>query len=341
MATRPKPAPYGPDYSPKMVATLASCTAAISRLDARVSVSLVASAWNRRAAWSGYARALQLQSAEIDEIDVFSWGCGLKVPGRPALPTHLDLFDRFEAWVRWLRNTDPFVWRDSLPTAVATPPIAAEHPPLVRAIDQVRQHARIDGTALPWLGLTFALRDMGLTASPLPCLTAGAKAFRWKRQADDADWLAVLRALETAARIGLERLDEMERLHRRAQRAIVEQFRPGALPRLLALSVHQPLLSPQSVADRLGLSVAGASKLLERARAAEMLVEITRRRSWRMFLTPDLAVAFGFASRPRGRPRAEPPAPLPSRDLAAAFDAFDAEMAAIDQLLLSLPSGGT
>jgi len=324
-----------------MVATLASCTAAISRLDARVSVSSVASAWNRRAAWSGYARALQLQSAEIDEIDVFSWGCGLKVPGRPALPTHLDLFDRFAEWLAALQDDDRLRWRDRLPTAIGDPATTAEHAPLVRALDTIRQLARIDHSIMAWLSLPFALRDRSLAASPLPCLAGGAKAFRLKPRPNDDDWLAVLRALESAARIGLERLDEMERLHRRAQRAIVEQFRPGALPRLLALSVHQPLLSPQSVADRLGLSVAGASKLLERARAAEMLVEITRRRSWRMFLTPDLAVAFGFASRPRGRPRAEPPAPLPSRDLAAAFDAFDAEMAAIDQLLLSLPSGGT
>lgn len=74
---------YGPGYSPKMVAAIASCTGAISRLDARICVSSVAGAWNRRAAWSGYTKALQLQSAELDEIDVFSWGCGLQIPGRP------------------------------------------------------------------------------------------------------------------------------------------------------------------------------------------------------------------------------------------------------------------
>src|SRR3546814_3017232 len=78
----PSPARFGPDYTPKMVAALASCSAAIARLDVRISVSSVASAWARRAAWSGYTRALQLQSAEIDELDVFSWGCGLQIPGR-------------------------------------------------------------------------------------------------------------------------------------------------------------------------------------------------------------------------------------------------------------------
>jgi hypothetical protein len=102
---------------------------------------------------------------------------------------------------------------------------------------------------------------------------------------------------------------------------------------LLALTLHTPLVSPQGVADSLGLSVAGASKLLERAKQAGLLVEITRRRSWRQFLTPDLAAAFGYVSPKRGRPANEPP-PLPaSPALAQVFDAFDCEMAAIDALL--------
>ena len=337
MTALPSSAGNGPNYSPKMAAALASCTAAIARLDARCSTSLVASAWTRRAAWSGYARALQLQSAEIDEIDVFSWGCGLQIPGRPLRSTTVDLFDRFDEWAAALSKQDPLAWRDTLPTAVSPAPIAAEHPALVRALEQVRQLARIDGTALPWLGLPFALRDIGLTATPLPCLAGGTKSFRLKRRPDENDWLAVLRALEAAARVGLERLHELERHHRKAQRAIVAQFRPGALPRLLALSAHQPLLSPQSVADRLGLTVAGASKLLDRAVGSELLVEITQRRSWRLFLVPDLARIFGYVKPARGRPQAEAPPLPPSRDLAATFDAFDAEMEAIDRLLSSLP----
>lgn len=321
--------------TPQMAAAIASCTASISRLDARISVSSAASAWNRRATWSGYARALQLQSAEVDEIDVFSWGCGLQIPGRPLRSTTLDLFDRFDAWAAALADPDPLAWRDTLPTAISAPAVATQHPALVRALDQVRQHALADGGILPWLGLPFALRDSGLSASTLPCLAGGAKAFRLKRKPDADDWLAVLRALERSAREGLERLHDLEKFHRNAQRAIVEAFRPGALPRLLALTHHRPLLSPQGVADALALSVAGASKLLERAVAADLLVEITQRRSWRLFLPPDLAVEFGYAAPKRGRPAKEPP-PLPaSRDLTVAFDAFDQEMAAIDKLLTS------
>ena len=85
MSTAPAPARFGPDYSPPMVTAIASCTAAIARLDARIIVSPVAKPWAMRAAWSGYTTALQLQSAEVEEIDVFSWGFGLQITDRPAL----------------------------------------------------------------------------------------------------------------------------------------------------------------------------------------------------------------------------------------------------------------
>jgi len=247
--------------------------------------------------------------------------------------TTVDLFDRFDEWDAALRNDDTLSWRDSLSTAIGEPASASDHPLLVRAFDRVRQHARIDGSALPWLGLPFALRDFRLTAAPLPCLVGGVKAFRLKRTLDDGDWSAALRTLEISALAGLERLDALEKLYRDAQRAIIAEFRPGTLPALLALAQHQPLLSPQSVSKKLDLSIAGASKLLERATGAGLLQEITKRRSWRQFLTVDLAVEFGFATPKRGRPSKEA-APLPaSRDLAAVFDAFDEEMLHIDRLL--------
>ncbi len=286
-----------------------------------------------RATWSGYARALQLQGVEIDEIDVFSWGCGLRIPGRTIRATNVDQFDRFEDWGLQLRAEDPLAWRDALPTLIGEHAKASEHPPLVRALDRVRQHARLDGTIVSWLGLAFALRDQRLSAIPLPCLAGGTKAFRLKRQPSDADWLATMRSVESAAHTGLERLEELERLYRDAQRSIIREYRPGALPALAALSCHRPLLSPQSVADTLGLSVAGASKLLERGVSTGLLVEITDRRTWRIFLASDLAVVFGYATPKRGRPKKEPP-PLPAdRDIAAVFDAFDDEMVAIDRLL--------
>src|SRR3546814_12969129 len=104
-----------------------------------------------------------------------------------------------------------------------------------------------------------------------------------KPRPGEADWFTVLRDLASAAAIGLERLHGLERGYRDAQRTIAAEYRPGALPRLLALSQHRPLLSPPSVADQLALSIAGATKLLDRAAPAGLLISITHRPGWRIF----------------------------------------------------------
>lgn len=333
MSTAPPWSRLGPLYTTEVVRTLARCTGAITALNARISVSSVAKPWRVRAAWSGYTTALQLQGVEVDEIDVYSWGCGLKVPGRPLISTTLYPFEGFAAWQHALATQHGPGWRDPLPTAIGERGDAREHAPLVRALDLVRQYARVDGTSKPWLWAPFMLCGLGLTSTPLPCLTGGAKAFRLKRTPSDTDWAGTFNGLSRAAEEGIDRLTELERLHRRGLQAVLDASRPGVLPRLLALSALRPLLSPQSVADALGLSVAGASKVIGRAAAAGLLVEITTRKSWRQFLTPDLAVAFGFATPRRGRPRIDVPALPVSATLATALETFDHEMAEIDRIL--------
>lgn len=331
----PHPAPGLPaSYTPQMSAAIARSTAAIARLDARISESPAAPAWQRRAMWSGYAEALRLQGHEIDENGVFSHLYEVRIGDRPLRTTVIDLFEALPDWEAALRAPDSFAWKDALPIAVGGPPSdIADHPALMRALDQVQRHARHVPTPTPWLGLPFALRDHQLTAHPLPCLAGGAKAFRFRRTLPEPEWLALLRRLEKDALDGLERLNSLEATYKAAQRAIVAEYRPGRLPALLALVQHRPLLSPQGVADMLGLSVGGASKLLERGVSAGLLVEINARRSWRQFLARDLAEAYGFVDPRRGRPRKEPPPLPPSRDIASVLDAFDQEIAEIDRLL--------
>ncbi|ATI80581.1 hypothetical protein A6768_11645 [Sphingobium yanoikuyae] len=331
----------GPQYDLATISAIASCSAAIARLDARISVSLVAPAWALRAAWSGYARALQLQGAEIDEIDVFSWGCGLKIPGRSPRATHIDQFELFEDWREGLgRGDHPTVcYGPASGHAIAL--TGPDHPPLVRAIDLVRQHARRDASPAPWLMLPFWLKDLRLSAQAHPCLVGGTKALRMKARLSEPDWLAPCRALEASAVDGLARLDQLERLYRDTQRAIMGAHRAGALPALAALTFHRPLLSPRSVSELLGMSVAGASKLLERAVEAGLVVEIGTRRTWRLFVTRDLAIDLGFAPPSRGRPRHEPPLPPAGRDLSQAVAAFDAQMEAMDKLLNRTGAGGS
>lgn len=322
-----------------MVVAIASCCSAISRLDARISASSAVQIWRRRASWTGYARALQLQSVEIDEIDVFSWGCGLQIPGRARQTTTIDLFDHFEGWSAALADPDPHTWRDALPTAIERRATQGEHPALIRAFDQIRQYARIDASALPWLGLPFALRDAGLCITPLPCLSGGAKAFRLKRTPSQDDWSVAIRAVTRSAHEALRALLLCERLHHIEVHTLSNANRVGLLPDLLDHMRSEPVVSPRSVSEHFGITIAGASKLLARAKSLDLIDEITTRRSWRQFLSRDLALALGFTRVSRGRPRVLASPPPPATDLSTVLSRFDDEMAAIDLLLAQSDPG--
>src|SRR3546814_18621858 len=76
-----------------------------------------------------------------------------------------------------------------------------------------------------------------------------------------------------------------------------------------------------------------AEKLRARADDARLLVEISGRQAWRTYLVTDLAVAFGFARRPVGRP-VEPH--KVSEALDPSLSRFDAEMAELDAMLARL-----
>ncbi|RIA46397.1 hypothetical protein DFR49_0938 [Hephaestia caeni] len=113
------------------------------------------------------------------------------------------------------------------------------------------------------------------------------------RKLKSDDWLAVPHALERTAAESLGRLHDLGCLYRDAHRAIAAEYGPGALP---------ALLSPQSVSDLLSMSIDGGGKLLGRTASANLLVEIAQRRSWRLFLAPDIAIAFAYMQ-PKHRSR--------------------------------------
>jgi hypothetical protein len=128
----------------------------------------------------------------------------------------------------------------------------------------------------------------------------------------------------------------MEAAYRASVRAIRAEYRPGNLPQLLALSLSTAVLSPASTAEHLDLSVAGAGKLLDRATNLGVLVEISGRRSWKVYVEPSLAVALGLRKAPLGRPRREPPPLAPISDLSGTLDDFDRAMAEIEAKLAGL-----
>lgn len=317
-------------WSDPLAAALEHAARTIGRLDARISASPARSAWQTRAAWTGYAKALQLQGVEIDEIDVFAWGCALPLPGRPRFSTLDDPFDGFARWRDQFDGNARRHWREDLGARVVPDPTYAG-PVLLRALEALRQISIVERSIDAWLALPLLLQRMGVTTALLPCLVAGEKRLRFDQPADEAVLRRLLKAIAEAAATGLDRLDAIERDRLRAVRAVLATARPGALGRFGARLQLRPVASPQAIAKEFGITISGAGKLLARAADEGLVREIRGKQAWKLYLPPDLAIALGFAAPPRGRPRSEPP-PLPhDRDLAAVLRAFDADMAAFER----------
>ena len=333
----PTPPPFSAlPWTPDLVDAHGQAGAAIARLDARICVSLVAPAWASRAAWTGYARALQLQRFEIDEIDVFVHGCGIHLPGRARIATAGDPFGTLEDWRARLAEPTGRHWREDLPLTFELPQGWEETPALVRALDVIDVWCRKDASIAPWLALPILLRRLKLTQTPLPCLAGGDEAQRFAQGPRPALLKRLLKQLRKSAEDGLERLDALERFRLRAAAAVAQEHRPGKLADLTRLSLARPSLAARTIASDLDITLSGAGKLLTRAEGLGLLVEVGSRASWRAYVTPDVAVALGVKPPDRGRPRG---LPQPTRAVAAILGQFDAEMAAIDSRLQQLSVG--
>lgn len=300
------------------------CALAIGRLDARVSASSVTEAWALRAAWTGYARALQLHGAEIDEIDVFSWGTGVSIPKRPARSTLVDSYAALPIWRERMTQRGRH-WAEDLPFTPRRDERSSSPSVLGRALDLLAQWLQAEPALETWLALPILLHRMGITQRPLPCLVAGDARLRFGTRDSGALMRRLLGELCNRAEAGLLSLDAMERARARALGILRDQRRPGALREFLALLQVAPLQTPEAVSRNLGLTLSGAGKLLQRAAQLGLVKEVSNRRSWRLYMTPDLAIALGFEAPPRGRPPRPPAAP--ATQTASFLSAFDSEMA--------------
>jgi hypothetical protein len=303
----------------------------IGRLDALVSASSVARAWSLRASWTGYARALRLQGVEIDDIDVFSWGSGVIVPGRPRFQTTIDYFSAFAPWRDRLDQTGRH-WAEELPFSVRPEPGRSRVPVLRRALYLLTDFLKADPSIMAWLALPVFLHRLGLTEAPLPCLVSGDRQLLNATRERDRGVAVrrILRSLEAAAIAGRQSLRAIEDARAISTAAVVGERRPSSLGRLATLLMVAPVQSPEAVARRLKLTLSGAGKLLARAAAVGLVVEVSGRRAWRVYVVPDLAITLGFVAAPKGRPALRPSLPSPSRDLADILAQFDSELAAFD-----------
>ena len=313
-----------PVWTTKMVALLVEVMTNIARLDARISVSPVALAWQKRTSWSGYARALQAQGLEIEEIDIFAHACGIPLPSRTPIPTLTDPFARLSDWQARFATNGPRHWTDGLPFTFDPPEGWADRPALLRALELQGRWARAVPTQAPWLELPLLLQRLNATDTVLPCLVVGDKAMRLPPRDRDQITVRSLKALAAAAQDGLSLLTALERWRFQAAQKLAGEFRPGKLEGLLRLLLQSPVISPTRAADAMGVTLSGAGKLLERAVSLGLCHEVSGRHNWRLYLTPDLAVRFGFTAAPRGRP---PALPAPSSSLDSILAAFDADVA--------------
>lgn len=317
-------------WTPKLAGLFGEAMGAIGRLDAKISASPVAAAWRTRSSWGGYATALRLQRYEIDEIDAFSFLTGFPIVGRLPIATHGHPFDDYPDWIRSLGQPKSRHWRDDLPFTFDTPASWGEAPPLIRALTMLDIWSRKDSTAKVWLRFPHLLAGMGLTATPLPCLVIGDASLRTLYGARERQLKRLLKAVQSSAAEGLERLERLEAWRLECAAVLAREHRPGLLAQLGKLALVQPFMSARLTADTFGITLSGAGKLLMRAASKGLLIEVSGRASWRLYVTPDVGIALGMVAPPRGRP---PSPPQHTEKLDAALAEFDREMDEIDALL--------
>ena len=171
--------------------------------------------------------------------------------------------------------------------------------------------------AVPWL-----LASRLPTGGPLDGVS-GIDAFRADAPWDDSDaWEAVfLGALADEAAAGRDRLSRLTILVARAQTRLAEGTRKrradSQAPRALTILVSTPVIGPVRLAGVLGSTVRGAAKILDELVTLGAAVEVTGRRSHKLYGLADLADLRDLAPGPRRRPvrnatgASDPAAPLP------------------------------
>jgi hypothetical protein len=245
------------DWTPDLAAVLADAVAALNRLDARIAVSSFASAWKLRASWTGYAAALRLQQAPLEEIDIIAEYCGLRVPGRSVPATAGRPYEAYPAWLEQIAQGAGYHWREDLPFTFAIPEGWDQAPTIARAFAVLDGWARADAGIVPRLGFPILLRRMGITACSLPCLVVGDAGLRTGRPARPVLLRRLLQQVRRSAEDGLSRLDGFEKATQHGAAVIAREHRPGNLLALGRLTLAHPCLAARSLAPLLGITVRG------------------------------------------------------------------------------------
>ncbi|WP_121120133.1 hypothetical protein [Croceibacterium ferulae] len=318
-----------------LVQDLEATALAIARLDSRISASFCQRRWHEEAVLTGFATGLRARGSNVAESHLFSELRGIPLPHQ--LPATLTQEDRasLERWKTALKMRAVPHWRELVDAPVDMPEGWDASPALLRllalAAHQVQQQPSRELPVMPRL-----LQAFGLSEAVLPALVIIDPAWRHRPRNSAASVRRSLRQLTRAALHARKRLARLETGANHAARMLSEETRAGALDRLIGMIERDGIVTPRGVARQTRLSISGAGKLLARAAKLGLLVEVSGRTSWRTYLSPHLAIEFGYVAARRGRPPGPPPVPPSSLPT---WRTFDDEMAAIDAMLARIGSG--
>jgi hypothetical protein len=304
-----------------IVSALEEAAVAVGRLDAALAGNPLRQAWTF---WSGFDAARRHAEADGRRVDLFRLAAHLH-----GLP--LRLGDAASAPERG-REIAGLNYAIDLRSWMAAP-----DPEQVRLRDIALDSLRVEDRGQPvlaaaargmlnWLAgrgsrpairtaVPLYLRDRGITIHALAAVTGGDAL---RAGPDDPDGFTV-RFLETVQREAAEGRDlllTMEREWREARLRV--DHRAGArsnsrLPAAVDLLAASPLLSISALAEALGCSVEGASRMLDSLVQLEVVAEVTgrtgrgaRRLYGLKYLLPIRAETTAVRRRLRGGPRGRP-----------------------------------
>lgn len=164
------------------------------------------------------------------------------------------------------------------------------------------------------LAVSRFLAAQGMTPLPLPCLN-GVEAIR--RAEPGGSWLsgnwlaAFLDGMARQAEEGEENLVALLHRWRGWRRRIGDRRSDARIRRAVDAVAAEGVMSPARLAARLRCATSAATDLLEELQRLEIAVEITRRRTHRVFVAEDLASMLDEVA-PRAATTAPSPPPSPS-----------------------------
>ena len=324
----PFSSPQLPDPQHSLIIAYAQAQAAIERIEERRRLSPVRQPWRIRSLIAERQALARIDGLAIDDTDVQIDGRGMVGPspydlthGRQAIgvPISLDaLLHDGMALLEWLGisyspisdNTSLAVARRTIPDmlialdvwrrdAFALPP----SPPLLHGAELARLwriHAPLGRGDLVvslligdrwgpgrWRGSAGGLVALGLERSHAP----------WQRAQGHDLGLIWLKAIANGAQLHLDQEIRLRAYAHRAAQHVAQRRRPGRLKDILLLAMARPRISSSLVARQLGLTSAGAIKLLTIATDAGLLIEQSGQASYRSYAIP---VALPSASAPHG-----------------------------------------